>query len=212
MGESEQPLIIVSNRGPAQFDRDADGERTISRGGGGLVTALTGLATHRDVLWIASAMTDEDIVVANESGGPVELELEGGSYKVDLVASDPDAYDLFYSTIANPQLWFVQHYLWDLSNSPDIRTEEKHAWEHGYKVVNEDIATAVIKRIEGQDEPAGDVPRLPPVHGAGTGPRRPPRRIPPPLRPHPVAAPRRLADPARGRGATRSTTGCSPTT
>ena len=113
-----QPLIIVSNRGPAQFDRDAEGERTISRGGGGLVTALTGLATHRKVLWVASAMTEEDAVVASEADGPVEIELEGGSYEVDLVASDPGAYELFYSVIANPQLWFVQHYLWDLSNAP----------------------------------------------------------------------------------------------
>jgi trehalose 6-phosphate synthase len=153
MGESGQPLIIVSNRGPAQFDLGEDGERTVSRGGGGLVTALTGLATHRDVLWIASAMTDEDAVVAEESGGPVEIELEGGSYDVDLVASDPEAYDLFYSTIANPQLWFIQHYLWDLSNSPDIRRDEKRAWEQGYKVVNADIATEVIKQIEGKEEP-----------------------------------------------------------
>jgi trehalose 6-phosphate synthase len=153
MAESEQPLIIVSNRGPAQFDLDEDGERTVSRGGGGLVTALTGLATHRDVLWIASAMSDEDLVVAGESDGPMEVELEGGSYEIDLVASDPEAYDLFYSSIANPQLWFIQHYLWDLSNAPDIRREEKHAWEHGYKVVNADIAAAVIERIEGQEKP-----------------------------------------------------------
>ena len=118
-----QPLIIVSNRGPAQFDRDAEGERTVSRGGGGLVTALTGLATHRKVLWVASAMTEEDAVVASESDAPIEIELEGGAYEVDLVASDPGAYELFYSVIANPQLWFVQHYLWDLSNAPDIGVE-----------------------------------------------------------------------------------------
>jgi trehalose 6-phosphate synthase len=153
MGESEQPLIIVSNRGPAEFDRDDNGERVINRGGGGLVTALTGLATHRDVHWIASAMSDEDIVVAEESEGPVEIEMESGTYQVDLIASDHDAYELFYSTIANPQLWFVQHYLWDLSNAPDIRAEEKYAWEGGYKIVNEDIARAVIKAVEGQDEP-----------------------------------------------------------
>jgi trehalose 6-phosphate synthase len=153
MGESEQPLIIVSNRGPAEFDRDENGERVINRGGGGLVTALTGLATHRDVHWIASAMSDEDIVVAEEQDGPVEIEMESGTYQVDLIASDPDAYELFYSTIANPQLWFVQHYLWDLSNAPDIRAEEKYAWDGGYEIVNEDIAGAVIKAIEGQDEP-----------------------------------------------------------
>ena len=58
MATESKPLIIVSNRGPAEFDRDPDGNRVIARGGGGLVTALTGLATHREVLWIASAMTE----------------------------------------------------------------------------------------------------------------------------------------------------------
>ena len=42
--------------------------------------------------------------------------------------------------IANPILWFIQHYLWDLSNAPDIRQAEVDAWEEGYKVVNDDIA------------------------------------------------------------------------
>ncbi len=151
--DPEEPLIIVSNRGPATFERGPEGEREIKRGGGGLVTALTGLATHRKVLWIASAMSEEDAVVAEEAGGPVEIELEGGSYDVDLVASDPEAYDAFYSTIANPQLWFTQHYLWDLSNAPDIRREEKWAWDNGYMVVNEDIAREVIKQIDGRTDP-----------------------------------------------------------
>ena len=48
--------------------------------------------------------------------------------------------------IANPILWFIQHYLWDLSNAPDIRREEIDAWEHGYKLVNEDLADAVLSR------------------------------------------------------------------
>jgi trehalose 6-phosphate synthase len=124
---SEQPLIIVSNRGPAQFERNEEGERIVRRGGGGLVSALTGLASHRRVLWIASAMGEEDAAVADEAGGPVEVELDGIEYEVELVRSDPEAYDLFYNVIANPQLWFVQHYLWDLSNAPDIRKEEKEA-------------------------------------------------------------------------------------
>ena len=61
MADSTDPLIIVSNRGPAQFERDDGGERTVRRGGGGLVTALSGLVSHREALWIASAMTDEDV-------------------------------------------------------------------------------------------------------------------------------------------------------
>ena len=146
-------MIIVSNRGPAQFERDENGERTVSRGGGGLVTALSGLVSHREALWIASAMTDEDIAVSEEhEGAPVELSLDGIDYRVCLVGSDPDAYDRFYNVIANPILWFIQHYLWDLSNAPDIRQEEADAWELGYKVVNADLADSVLSRVA--DEPA----------------------------------------------------------
>jgi trehalose 6-phosphate synthase len=149
----QQPLIIVSNRGPAQFDRGEDGERTVDRGGGGLVTALSGLVSHREALWVASAMTDEDVAVTRESDGPVDVSLGGIDYRVLFVESDADAYDRFYNTIANPILWFIQHYLWDLSNAPDIRIEEIEAWEHGYKSVNDDIANAVLGQIEGVEDP-----------------------------------------------------------
>lgn len=147
------PLIIVSNRGPLQFERDENGERTLRRGGGGLVTALSGLVSHRDALWIASAMTDEDVAVADEHGGPVELSIDGIDYRVRLVGSDAEAYDRFYNVIANPILWFIQHYLWDLSNAPDIRQEELDAWDYGYQAVNRDIADAVVAQIEGQERP-----------------------------------------------------------
>ncbi len=151
---TDQRLVIASNRGPAQFELGDDGERVLQRGGGGLVTALSGLAAHRGVLWVASAMTDEDLEVAREAGGePVEIELDGVSYDVLMVESDPAAYDGFYNVIANPILWFIQHYLWDLSNAPDIRQEELDAWEHGYRVVNEDIARALIEAIADDPEP-----------------------------------------------------------
>ena len=70
-----------------------------------------------------------------------------------LVESDPDAYDRFYNIFANPMLWFIQHYLWDLSNAPDIRRNEIEAYEFGYNVVNEDLARAVVEEIEDVAEP-----------------------------------------------------------
>jgi trehalose 6-phosphate synthase len=147
------PLTIVSNRGPAEFERDERGNRVVRRGGGGLVTALSGLVKHRDALWIASAMTEEDIAVSKEEDGPVDIEIEGVGYRICLVESDSAAYDRFYNVIANPILWFIQHYLWDLSNAPDIREEELDAWEFGYKAVNEDIARAVLRQIRDDTEP-----------------------------------------------------------
>lgn len=151
---SEQPLIIVSNRGPAQFERGSDGERRLSKGGGGLVTALSGLVADRDALWIASAMTSEDVAVTEENDSrPIDVELAGVAYRVLMVESDQAAYDRFYNVIANPILWFIQHYLWDLSNAPDIRKEEIEAWYEGYEVVNEDIANCVIGQIEDREDP-----------------------------------------------------------
>jgi trehalose 6-phosphate synthase len=133
------------------FQDDGD----VKRGTGGLVTALTGLASHRDAVWIASALTEGDARKAHEAEGKAFTVRSpaGGEYQVRLVVSDPDAYDRFYNIFANPMLWFIQHYLWDLSNAPDIRRNEVEAFEYGYNVVNEDLATAVIEEIEGDDEP-----------------------------------------------------------
>jgi trehalose 6-phosphate synthase len=150
----DQRLVIVSNRGPAQFERGPDGERVVQRGGGGLVTALSGLVAHRGALWIASAMTDEDVAVAREAAGqPARVELADVTYDVLMVESEPIAYDRFYNVIANPILWFVQHYLWDLSNAPDIRREEADAWDSGYMVVNRDIAEGVLRTIADDEAP-----------------------------------------------------------
>jgi trehalose 6-phosphate synthase len=150
---SDTPLVLVSNRGPATFERDEDGELVPRRGGGGLVTALTGLVNHRDATWIASAMSDEDIDVAREQGSQsFDVTLDDMSYRVRLVESDQEAYDNFYNVIANPLLWFIQHYLWDLSNAPDIRQAEVDAYENGYCTVNEDLARAVLEELEGEDQ------------------------------------------------------------
>src|SRR6476620_7147163 len=151
MPDSRGPLVLVSNRGPVTFQDDGD----VKRGTGGLVTALTGLASHRDAVWIASALTDGDARKAHDAEGKAfsVRSPAGGEYQVRLVVSDPDAYDRFYNIFANPMLWFIQHYLWDLSNAPDIRRNEVEAFEYGYNVVNEDLATAVIEEIEDNDEP-----------------------------------------------------------
>src|ERR687893_638639 len=144
-------LVLVSNRGPVTYQDDG----SVKRGTGGLATALIGLASHRDAVWIASAMTEADVEKAREHDGEAfEIEApEGGEFRVRFVASDPEAYDRFYNIFANPMLWFIQHYLWDQSNAPDVRRHEIEAFEFGYNVVNEDLAEAVLDEIDGLDEP-----------------------------------------------------------
>src|SRR5438874_11414067 len=148
---SDSPLVLVSNRGPVTFGPRGE----IRRGTGGLVTALIGLASYRDVTWVASAMTDEDVeeVRRNDGRAFAVRTGDGDEYFVKLVASDSDAYDRFYNIIANPMLWFIQHYLWDLTNAPDIRRNETEAFEFGYNVVNEDLARAVLEEIDGVADP-----------------------------------------------------------
>src|SRR5438067_2112644 len=151
MSGDAAPLVLVSNRGPVTYQEDG----SVKRGTGGLVTALTGLASHRDAVWIASTMTETDAAVAAENRGrAVEVEApDGGTYKIRLVESEQEAYDRFYNIFANPMLWFIQHYLWDQSNAPDIRRHEVEAFEFGYNVVNEDLAAVVLDEIDGADEP-----------------------------------------------------------
>jgi len=148
---TQAPFVLVSNRGPVTFDDDGE----ITRGGGGLVTALTGLASHRDAVWIASAMSDGDSNRSRQAGGkPFSVKLPlGGEYEVRLVDSEAAAFDRFYNIFANPMLWFIQHYLWDISNAPDVRQSEIDAFELGYKVVNNDLAVAVIEEIAGKPDP-----------------------------------------------------------
>jgi trehalose 6-phosphate synthase len=147
----KSPLVLVSNRGPVTFQPGGG----VKRGTGGLVTALIGLASYREATWVASAMTDEDVEMARQHDGqsfPVRAP-EGSEYLGKLVESDPEAYDRFYNIMANPMLWFIQHYLWDLSNAPDIRRNETEAFEFGYNAVNEDLARAVLEEVEDVENP-----------------------------------------------------------
>lgn len=154
--DARRKLIVVSNRGPVTFARDADGARVTRRGGGGLVTALRSLVAMHDVTWIASAMTEEERVVAREAGGAAieETARDGSPYRLRLVAHDPAAYDWFYNVVANPTLWFLQHYLWNLAQAPNLDRGLHHAWNEGYVAVNAGFAEAVVAELEAEPDTA----------------------------------------------------------
>jgi trehalose 6-phosphate synthase len=145
-------LIVVSNRGPVTFASDEKGERVLGRGGGGLVTALRSLISHHDVTWIASAMSPEDHQVAEEADGEAiaQTAADGSVYRLRLVAHDPQAYDLYYNVVANPVLWFVQHYLWGFADAPDVDAGIHNAWTQGYTAVNRRFAEVVVSELERQ--------------------------------------------------------------
>jgi len=141
-------LIVVSNRGPVTYGRDASGAQVTRRGGGGLVTAVDSLASSYDVTWIASAFSEEDRAVAEEAGGAFEETSRRGSpFRLRLVAHDPAAYERHYNVVANPMLWFIQHRLWDLVRAPVLDAEFHEAWYAGYVLVNFGFADAVVDEL-----------------------------------------------------------------
>lgn len=101
------------------------------------MTALRGVRERYDVVWIASATTDEDRVVARE-----------GASDVVLVAHDADAYDRYYNVVANPMLWFIQHSLWDQGTRPELGRAFREAWHDGYARVNRGFADAVVAALD----------------------------------------------------------------
>jgi trehalose 6-phosphate synthase len=153
---SRRKLIVVSNRGPVTFARTDEGERVARRGGGGLVTALRSLVSHHDVTWVASAMSDEDREVAAEAQDSAvdERAGDGSPFRLRLVAHDETAYDWFYNVVANPMLWFLQHYLWELAYTPSVDIALQNAWDEGYARVNEGFAEAVLEELEAEPEAA----------------------------------------------------------
>jgi trehalose 6-phosphate synthase len=143
-------LVVVANRGPVSYDRSPAGERIVRRGGGGLVTALRSLVAHHDVTWIASAMSEEDRAVAAERVGEGfnETARDGSPYRLRFVTPDASAYDWYYNVVANPTLWFLQHYMWGLPYAPDLDLGLHNAWFNGYLPVNQAFADATVAELE----------------------------------------------------------------
>jgi trehalose 6-phosphate synthase len=162
------PVVLVSHRGPVSFRRDQTGARTASRGAGGLVTALTGLASSLpDAVWVCAATTNEDVAVAGEHGDQaVAVALEPkprvageadpavgstsqpGCVKLRLVQLNEQAHDDFYTVIANPLLWFLQHGMYGLAHAPRLTRREHTAFEDGYRAVNQRFADAVVEEVQ----------------------------------------------------------------
>src|ERR671936_1509921 len=101
-------------------------------------------------------MSDEDRRVAAEAGDELleETARDGSPYRFRLVAHDAQAYDWFYNVVANPTLWFLQHYLWDLKQAPRWDRGLHHAWDEGYVAVNRRFAEIVAEELDREPDAA----------------------------------------------------------
>jgi trehalose 6-phosphate synthase len=157
----DAPVVLLSHRGPVTFKR-VRGSRRVTRGAGGLASALTGLAGQLDdAVWVFAATTPEDRKVAQQYGDrSVHVALDGEprvlddgddaggqSVRTRMVVVDKRRHEDFYTVIANPLLWFVQHGLYGLAQDPVLGRGEMQAYERGYVPVNEQFADAVVAQV-----------------------------------------------------------------
>ncbi|HQY30896.1 MAG TPA: trehalose-6-phosphate synthase, partial [Thermomicrobiales bacterium] len=153
---AERPLIVASNRGPVSFTRERDGKFSSRKGSGGVVTAVSAIARDKHPIWVACPMSDGDRARAElaEKDGESVITPEGENpeFRLKFVLPTKRAYNLYYNEIANPLLWFLQHYLWDTPRSPDITQETWTAWTDGYEVVNRLFAEEIVKICNESDE------------------------------------------------------------
>jgi len=147
-------LILASNRGPIEYHSNQEGRLQWRRGTGGVVTSLTAVSQYIDVTWVASAMGEGDRRAAEMAhGGRFEAPIPGHNLFIRFVVSPGSTYHKFYSIFCNPLLWYLQHYMWNSSHTPNIDGRVHDAWGNGYIPVNQAIAEAVVDEALASDLP-----------------------------------------------------------
>lgn len=114
---AEERILLVTNRAPVSF-RTEGGQLRVSRGAGGVVTALRHLVRTVPVTWIAAAASQGDLLVARDQREYGGL-LGRGRLTLRLVSIPPDVFADYYGEFSNRILWFVQHALWERRVRPE---------------------------------------------------------------------------------------------
>ena len=151
---SQRRLILASNRGPVEYNVEAEGRLQARRGSGGVVTALSSLTKYVDFTWISSAMREGDRRAAAEAQGErIKSPIQGQQVSLRYVVTPKRVYHKFYNIFCNPLLWFLQHYMWSSPYTPNIDLSVHDAWDNGYVQVNKAFADTVIAEAQGNSSP-----------------------------------------------------------
>ena len=160
-------VLIASNRGPVSFAVGDDGSLVARRGAGGLVSGLSSVKDHADVLWVCAALSDADRAAARSApDGRLDADLTPGKSVVRMLDIPAATFQRAYNSVANSTLWFVHHMLFDTPNQPGFGLAFRREWE-SFRSYNAAFAEALA---EGADGPGprpgeGDGPGLPPAAG-----------------------------------------------
>jgi trehalose 6-phosphate synthase len=128
--------IILSNRAPIEPTLDG----RLVPGAGGLVKALTSLATAVKASWVAAARTDTEREIARRGTSISSDAGSDESFPIFFAPTDEAAYRLHYAVVSNPLLWFAHHYLWNIATEPVVDKAMHRAWFDGYSRINASVA------------------------------------------------------------------------
>ena len=146
----DRRLLIASNRGPLEFYYEYENGRLAARrGSGGVVTALAAVTEYVPAFWVAAALSDADREAAR--AGLITWPDRPGALR--LLTPTRRAYRLYYDRVANPLLWFLQHYMWFSPYTPNIGPVLHRAWREGYRAVNRLFAEALAELAAESREP-----------------------------------------------------------
>lgn len=110
------------------------------------MTAFAALANDLPLTWVAATLTPDDreaFPTAETSARRVRLGRQ--SLDVRYVPVSEEVHRWHYDEVSNNILWFLQHYLWDVANSPNFTEAQYRYWDEGYRTLNEAIAQAVAE-------------------------------------------------------------------
>lgn len=135
----DRKLIVVSNRGPVQHERDESGKIVAKTSAGGLATAMEPVLRACGGTWVCHGGGSADFDVADPSG-KVDL----GQYHLRFVRIDEQTYSGYYNGYANNALWPLFH---NAFSEPVFQAQE---WQ-AYMRANRCFAEAVL--AEAGDDP-----------------------------------------------------------
>jgi trehalose 6-phosphate synthase len=153
-------VLVASNRGPVSFTLDDDGQLSVRRGGGGMVSGLASVASHADVLWVCAALSDADRAAARRApGGLLGLDGAAGGAGVQMLDIPPGTFQRAYNAVANSTLWFVHHMLYDTPNQPHFDLAFRREWD-SFRAYNAAFARALAADVgpRGAADPAAGRP------------------------------------------------------
>ena len=138
-------VLVASNRGPVSFAVGEDGSLVAQRGGGGLVSGLSSVGDHADVLWVCAALSDADRAAARSvPDGRIDAELTPGKSVVRMLDIPAPTFQRAYNSVANSTLWFLHHMLFDTPNQPGFGLAFRREWE-SFRAYNAAFADALAE-------------------------------------------------------------------